>query len=136
MRLIQLLRGVLPKKFGRTLLLLFDYFWQQLPIIFEAGRKKSAIADRAAIQPAIRYIIVAWCLIHEILHRGLALVTVVNFRLLIIFSTCGILIHDMWRLMLVKVAVQILLQVSRAIKHLYPDLTRTLHAAELWVKAS
>ena len=42
----------------------------------------------------------------------------------------------MWRLMLIKVAVQILLQVSWAIKHLYANLPRTLRAAELGVKAS
>ena len=41
----------------------------------------------------------------------------------------------MWRLMFIKVAVQILLQVSWAIEHLYPNLTGTMNAAELGVKA-
>lgn len=85
-RLIQLLSCFFPKKFGCTLLLLFDYLRQQLSIVFEPRRKKSAIANRAAIQAPIRYVIVAWGLIHEILNRGLALVTVVNLRLLVMFA--------------------------------------------------
>ena len=42
----------------------------------------------------------------------------------------------MWCLVLIKVAVQILLQIPGAIKHLQPDLPGTLYAAELVVEAA